>query len=109
MSSNNNDNYMSGFTARVLNFRQSYSTKSGFESVEKSLLERTRNLVSSIPVDQQECGLSLSELQVRLKGRKGKTCHPGELAECLRKLGFKRERQWRDSCDGFQARWYPKF
>ncbi len=73
------------------------------------LLSRVKKLIDSIPLPEQKQGLSLSELQIRLRGRKGKKCHPGELADCLRKLGYERRRGWREGRAGFCSRWYKHF
>jgi hypothetical protein len=69
------------------------------------LIDRVKKLLNTIPVAEQQQGLSLSELQIRLRGRKGKKCHPGELADCLRKLGYERRRGWRQGRTGFRAVW----
>ena len=69
------------------------------------LIDRVKKLLNTIPFAEQQQGLSLSELQIRLRGRKGKKCHPGELADCLRKLGYERRRGWRQGRTGFRAVW----
>ena len=68
---------------------------------------RLQKKVDAIPATTQQKGLSLLEIQVRMKGRKGGMPHIGELAAALRKLGWKRRRQWSDSEDGFRSKWYP--
>lgn len=68
---------------------------------------RLQKKVDAIPTKTQQQGLSLLELQVRMKGRKGGMPHVGELAAALRKLGWIRRRQWSASEDGFRAKWYP--
>lgn len=68
---------------------------------------RLQKKVDAIPAVTQKQGLSLLELQVRMKGRKGGMPHVGELAAALRKIGWIRRRQWSDSEDGFRAKWYP--
>ncbi len=68
---------------------------------------RLQKKVDAIPAATQQQGLSLLELQVRMKGRKGGMPHVGELASALRKLGWIRRRQWSNSEDGFRAKWYP--
>jgi hypothetical protein len=70
------------------------------------LEERLSRLLATIPSEIQREGLSLASLQASLRGRWRGNCHPGELGAALRKLGFKRERRWRDA-SGFQALWYP--
>jgi hypothetical protein len=70
------------------------------------LESRLGRLLRTIPLDVQRQGLSLATLQASLRGRSRGNCHPGELGEALRKMGFTRERRWRDG-DGFRALWYP--
>jgi hypothetical protein len=70
------------------------------------LESRLAKLLSTIPIEVQQEGLSLNTLQASLKGRWRGSCHPGELGAALRKLGFKRERKWSDG-DGFRALWFP--
>jgi hypothetical protein len=62
-------------------------------------------LQATIPIEVQREGLSLSSLQASLRGRWRGNCHPGDLGNALRKLGFKRERRWHDE-GGFRALWY---
>jgi hypothetical protein len=54
---------------------------------------------------REPCGLNVVFAAGALARWRGH-CHPGELGAALRKLGFKRERRWRDA-SGFQALWYP--
>ena len=65
---------------------------------------RLARLLAAIPVEVQREGLSLSSLQVSLRGRSRGNCHPGELGTALRRLGFERRRNWRGA-DGFRAVW----
>lgn len=113
MSSQKDRDAMKRLTARILEFRLPDTTHSTPELISKSmgtsLLERTRKLLETIPMEQQEYGLELNELRIRLRGRIKKTCHPGELADCLRKLAYTRKRYWRNENEGFQARWFPKY
>jgi hypothetical protein len=67
---------------------------------------RLEKLLSKIPIEIQNEGLSLNALQASLTGKWRGTCHPGELGTALRKLGFKRERRWSGDY-GFRAMWYP--
>ena len=67
---------------------------------------RLEKLLTTIPVEVQNEGLCLNTLQVSLKGRWRGNCHPGELGNALRKLGYKRQRRWSGE-DGFRALWYP--
>ena len=68
------------------------------------LEDRVARLLTTIPVEVQREGLSLSALQASLRGRRRGNCHPGELGAALRKLGFERRRDWSGS-DGFRAVW----
>jgi len=54
---------------------------------------RLRRLLDTIPIELQREGLSLSTLQISLRGRWRGNCHPGELGSVLRKLGFTRRRR----------------
>ena len=71
------------------------------------LEERLGRLLRTIPLDVQSKGLSLVSLQSSLRGRRRGSCHPGELGVALRKLGFKRKRDWKGE-GGFHARWFPR-
>lgn len=68
------------------------------------LEERLVRLLATVPIELQREGISLASLQAALRGRWRGNCHPGELGTALRKLGFKRHRQWRSDA-GFQALW----
>lgn len=68
------------------------------------LEDRLLQLLRGIPHELQQEGLALAALRQQLKGRWRGTCHPGELGAALRKIGFKRTRQWRDD-DGFRTLW----
>ena len=68
------------------------------------LEDRLRRVLASIPIDVQREGLSLASLQASLRGRSRGNCHPGELGQALRRLGFQRQRDWSDA-DGFRAIW----
>lgn len=72
------------------------------------LINRVRKLLAALSHEEKINGIELLELQVRLKGRKGGRAHVGEIAECLRKLGYQRHRGWLQGRDsGFCSRWYP--
>jgi hypothetical protein len=68
------------------------------------LVERLRRLLDTLPGELQSEGLSLASLQRSLRGRSRENCHPGELGQALRQLGFKRERRWRGT-ESFKAVW----
>ena len=62
--------------------------------------------LATVPVELQREGLSLVSLQASLRGRWRGNAHPGDLGAALRRLGFKRRRQWRDGAS-YRALWYP--
>ena len=61
------------------------------------LEDRLTRLLTTIPIDVQREGLSLASLQASLRGRSRGNCHPGELGQALRRLGFQRQRDWSDA------------
>jgi hypothetical protein len=69
------------------------------------LEDRLSRLLATIPVELHREGLSLSTLQASLRGRWRGNCHPGELGQALRRLGFKRRRSWKNGA-GFSALWF---
>ena len=71
------------------------------------LEDRLNRVLAGIPDEVQAEGLSLHAVQAQLKGRWRGNCHPGELGGALRKLGYRRRRQWRDS-QGFRSLWFPE-
>ena len=66
--------------------------------------ERLTRLLTTIPIEVQREGLSLSSLQASLRGRSRGNCHPGELGAALRRCGFQRRRDW-TGANGFPAIW----
>ncbi len=72
------------------------------------LLQRVAKLLAAMSDEEKTAGIELAELQYRLKGRKGGRAHVGEIAECLRKLGYERRRGWREGRTGFCSRWHPQ-
>lgn len=69
---------------------------------------RLGRLLATIPPEVQHDGLSLLSLVTMLKGRRGGTCHTGELGRALRRMGWTRVRCWRGGEDGgFAALWHP--
>ena len=72
--------------------------------------DRLARLLSTIPVEVQREGPSITALQAQLRARgRGHTrCHVGELGEALRRRGWARVRRWDGGTSGFQALWYPK-
>lgn len=71
----------------------------------RPLIARLRDLLATIPIEVQRAGLSLRDLQSRLKGRKGKMCDHAALGAALRSLGFRRDRRWNHQDQGFRAVW----
>ena len=73
----------------------------------KPLDDRLARVLSAVPSVVQREGLSLTSVQVLLKGRSRGHAHPGELGTALRRLGWTRRRSWRRGDAGFVALWYP--
>jgi hypothetical protein len=72
-----------------------------------SLDDRLKHLLGTIPPEVQEEGLSIVEVQVMLRprGSEHSCCTAGQLGDALRRLGFVRERRWRDGRSSFRALW----
>jgi hypothetical protein len=68
---------------------------------------RLKHLLSTIPPEVQAEGLSIVAVQVMLRprGSNRSCCNVGQLADALRRLGFQRERRWRDGRSSFRALW----
>lgn len=72
----------------------------------RPLKDRLADLLNTIPDDVKANGISLSQLQVQLRGRKASKAHCGEVATALRQLGYRRVRLWRQTdTEGFNAVW----
>jgi hypothetical protein len=69
--------------------------------------DRLKHLLSTIPPEVQDEGLSIVAVQVMLRprGSERSCCTAGQLADALRRLGFVRERRWRDGRSSFRALW----
>lgn len=65
---------------------------------------RLDRLLTTIPLEVQREGLSLTTVQTMLRGRWRGHAHPGEVGAALRAAGFIRQRRWSDD-DGFRAVW----
>lgn len=75
----------------------------------RPLQDRLADLLSTIPDEVKATGISLSALQVRLRGRTASKAHCGEVATALRQLGYRRIRLWRQNeAEGFNAVWRTK-
>ena len=72
-----------------------------------SLDDRLKHLLSTIPPEVQDEGLSIVEVQVMLRprGSEHSCCNAGQLGDALRRLGFVRERRWHDGRSSFRALW----
>ena len=72
-----------------------------------SLDDRLKHLLGTIPPEVQDEGLSIVAVQVMLRprGSEHSCCTAGQLADALRRLGFVRERRWRDGRSSFRELW----
>ena len=72
-----------------------------------SLDDRLKHLLGTIPPEVQDEGLSIVAVQVMLRprGSEHSCCTAGQLGGALRRLGFVRERRWRDGRSSFRALW----
>ena len=72
-----------------------------------SLDDRLKHLLGTIPPEVQDEGLSIVAVQVMLRprGSERSCCTAGQLGDALRRLGFVRERRWRDGRSSFRALW----
>lgn len=72
----------------------------------RPLRDRLADLLKTYSPEAKATGLSLSDLQVQLRGRKAAKAHCGEVATALRELGYRRVRVWKQSNHtGFNAQW----
>lgn len=70
------------------------------------LIDRLRTLLDSIPREILQHGVSLPDLQARLRGRTAQKAHVAELGAALRSLGYARVRLWRQRAAApFSAVW----
>ena len=106
------DKFAEGLTNRLAAYSQEVSSISALQDKGTAQLRplhiRLQKLLDEIPVSTQRQGLSLMDLQICLRGRKGGKPHVGELAEALRRLGLQRRRQWSNETTAFSSKWYPK-
>jgi hypothetical protein len=68
---------------------------------------RLKRLLDTIPLEVQTDGSSLEALLKMLRGAKGRGCHCGAIGDELRRMGWRRERNWKKSENGFRAFWFP--
>ena len=68
---------------------------------------RLGRLLNTIPPEVQAEGLSIVSVQAMLRprGSDHSCCTAGQLGDALRRLGFVRERRWRDGRSSFRALW----
>src|SRR5262245_46915635 len=74
----------------------------------RTLLDgRLKHLLSTIPPEVQDEGLSIVAVQIMLRprGSERSCCTAGQLGDALRRFGFVRERRWRDGRSSFRALW----
>ena len=105
------DNFAEGLIARLQQCSLEQSDPINQEDYTASLAPlpaRLQKLLDTIPSSEQRQGLSLLDLQVRLRGRKGGLPHIGELGAAIRRLGWQRRRAWSDHDAAFAAKWFPK-
>jgi hypothetical protein len=70
------------------------------------LEERLAKLLSAMPTEIKNQGLSLPVIRTMLAGKWRGNCHPGELGAALSKLGYQRRRNWSVDGSAFRAFWY---
>lgn len=70
------------------------------------LEDRLAKLLTTIPPEIKNQGLSLPAIRNMLAGKWRGKCHPGELGAALRKLGYERRRNWSDGSQSFCALWF---
>jgi hypothetical protein len=105
------DNFAEGLIARLQQCSLEQSEPIAQEDYTASLAPlhtRLQKLLETLPSSEQRQGLSLLDLQVRLRGRKGGLPHIGELGAAIRRLGWQRRRRWSDHDAAFAAKWYPR-
>ena len=64
-------------------------------------------LLDTIPPEVQTDGISLETLRKMLRGAKGRGWHCGAIGDELRRMGWRRERNWKKTENGFRAFWFP--
>ena len=104
--------YLNELNAHVEEQRAVTQARSAAEAARASdrrtlLDDRLKHLLGTIPPDVQDEGLSIVELQVMLRprGSERSCATAGQLGDALRRLGFVRERRWRDGRTSFRALW----
>lgn len=106
-----NDKFVEDIAARLHQYTQDQPQENVEEPPNAALAPlhaRLQKLLDKIPLSAQRQGLSLLDLQARLRGRKGGMPHIGELGAALRRLGWHRRRKWSEEDTAFSSKWYPK-
>jgi hypothetical protein len=103
--------YLAELNAHAATLRTQDAVKPAQAAAERdrltSLDARLKHLLGTIPPEVQDEGLSIVEVQVMLRprGSEHSCCTAGQLGDALRRLGFVRERRWRDGRTSFRALW----
>lgn len=69
--------------------------------------ERLRKLLDEIPDHIKAEGIRLPPLVLQLAGRTRQHPSAGDVGKALRRLGFRRRRDWSNSDEGYPAIWFP--
>lgn len=104
-----NDKFAINIATRVQEFAKAQSQANAVEHQRAPLTPlhtRLQKLLETLPLSEQRQGLSLLNLQARLRGRKGGLPHIGELGAAIRRLGWQRRRRWSDETTSFSSKWY---
>ena len=108
----NNTPFVQGIADRLEPYRRDQQSNSPvrteYNPVLTPLHSRLRKLLDDIPTSERRQGLSLLDLQARLRGRKGRLPQIGELGAAIRRLGWQRRRRWSNEDAAFASLWYPK-
>lgn len=102
--------FAEGLTIRLAAYSQAPSVLPHQDKITSQLAPlhtRLQKLLDTIPTSEHRQGLSLLDLQTRLRGRKGGLPHVGELGAALRGLGWQRRRAWLNETTSFSSKWYP--
>jgi hypothetical protein len=107
--------YLNELNAHVEEQRAVTQARSAAEAARASdrrtlLDDRLKHLLSAIPPEVQDEGLSIVAVQTMLRpcGSEHSCCNAGQLADALRRLGFVRERRWHDGRSSFRALWHKR-
>ena len=108
----NNSTFVQGIADTLELYRRDQQSASPARTDHNPVLTplriRLEKLLDDIPTSDQRQGLSLLDLQARLRGRKGGLPHIGELGAAIRRLGWQRRRRWSNEDAAFASLWYPK-